>query len=45
MQATKATVKSRSLTSELRKNIQVGVALYCGKPTVSAWSNPAKFFT
>ena len=32
----KSTVKSRSLTSELRKNIQVGVALYCGKPTVSA---------
>ena len=41
----RAAVKSRSLTSELRKNIQVGVALYCGKPTVSAWIKPAKFFT
>jgi hypothetical protein len=28
MQATKRTVKTRSLTSEFRKNIQLGVALY-----------------
>jgi hypothetical protein len=30
--------------SELRKNIHVGVALYCGNPTVSDWTSPAKFF-
>src|SRR5437868_4938163 len=42
---TKMAVKARSLRSELRKNIQVGVAAYCGSPTVSAWSKPAKFFT
>src|ERR1700731_1674987 len=35
-QKTKSRVKKRSLRSELRKNIQLGVALYCGRPTVSA---------
>ena len=45
MQATKSSVKSRSLTTELRKNIQVGVAPYCGRPTVSAWMRPPKFLT
>jgi hypothetical protein len=35
MQTTKRKVKTKSLTSELRKNIQLGVALYSGKPTVS----------
>ena len=36
MQRTKIAVKKRSLTSELRKNIHVGVAPYSGSPTVSA---------
>ncbi|MEY2531406.1 MAG: hypothetical protein QOI96_1491, partial [Verrucomicrobiota bacterium] len=36
MQKAKSSVKKRSLRSELRKNIQLGVALYCGRPTVSA---------
>ena len=36
MQRTNRRVKKRLLTTELRKNIQVGVALYCGSPTVSA---------
>src|SRR5438105_299188 len=36
MQRTNRSVKKRLLTTELRKNIQVGVALYCGSPTVSA---------
>ncbi len=31
-QSVKSNVKTRSLTSELRKNIQVGVAQYCGDP-------------
>src|SRR5262249_55737775 len=35
MQTTKSRVNRRSLATELRKNIQVGVALYCGRPTVS----------
>src|SRR5438552_15046368 len=33
---TKRRVKNKLLRSELRKNIQVGVALYAGRPTVSA---------
>jgi hypothetical protein len=41
---TKTMVKMKSLRSELRKNIQVGVAPYCGRPTVSASMNPAKSF-
>ena len=44
MHATKSNVKNKSLRIELRKNIHVGVALYSGKPVVSAWINPAKFF-
>ena len=36
MQITKIDVKTRSLRSELRKNIQDGVALYAGRPTVRA---------
>ena len=36
MQVTKIAVKKRSLRSELRKNIQLGVALYWGRPTVRA---------
>src|SRR6266550_1048653 len=33
---TKSRVKNKLLRSEFRKNIQVGVALYVGRPTVSA---------
>src|SRR5436309_7380490 len=44
MHTTKTNVNRRSLMSELRKNIQVGVALYWGNPTVSDWTSPAKFF-
>src|SRR5207248_9292020 len=36
MQRTNRSVKKRLLATELRKNIQVGVALYCGSPRVSA---------
>src|SRR5439155_12816352 len=44
MHTTKTNVNRRSLTSEFRKNIQLGVALYWGNPTVSDWTSPAKFF-
>jgi len=44
MQRMNNPVKIRSLTTELRKNIQVGVALYSDKPIESAWRRPAKVF-
>src|SRR3954463_2687979 len=40
---TKSAVNNKSLRSELRKNIHVGVALYCGRPTVRAWMRPPRF--